>query len=129
MLTRMPFHSATISTIFNDYNSLLMLQSSRYYVNITNKITTFIGVMKSACRFGHSKEKWALVHLYIISNIGNTKKYLLKLSEDYKLSKCSIFKVQAFWKHCSVLKGCLRYKTITSQNVSYEAKVKNIFIS
>ena len=28
----------------------------------------------------------------------------------------------------SVLKGCLRYKTITSRNVSSEAQIKNFFI-
>ena len=73
MLTRMSFHSVTISTIFKDYNFLLMLQSSPFKVNITNKIPKFIGFMKSACRFGHSKEKIIFMHLYIISNIANTK--------------------------------------------------------
>ena len=57
MLTRMSFHSATISTIFKDYNSLLMLQSSPFNVNITNKIPKFIGFIKLACRFGYSKGK------------------------------------------------------------------------
>ena len=42
----------TISTIFKDYNSLLMLQSSLFNVNTTNKITKFIGFIKLACRFG-----------------------------------------------------------------------------
>ena len=56
MLTRMSFHSATISTNFRDYNSLLMLQNSPFNVNITNKIPKFVGFLKSACRFGHSKE-------------------------------------------------------------------------
>ena len=53
-------HSATISTILKDYHTLLMLQSSPFNVNITNKITTFIGFMRSARRFGHSKEKMDL---------------------------------------------------------------------
>ena len=60
MLTRMSLHSATISTIFKDYNSLLMLQSSPFKINITNKIPNFIEFMKSACRLGHSKEKMGL---------------------------------------------------------------------
>ena len=56
MLTRMSFHSATITTIFKDYNSLLILQSSPFNVNITNKIRKFIQLMKLTCRFGLSKE-------------------------------------------------------------------------
>ena len=72
MVTRMSFHSAIVSTIFKDYNSLLMLQSSPLNVNITNKIPKLIGFMKLACRFGHSK-KWIFMHLYIIRNIANTK--------------------------------------------------------
>ena len=66
MLTRMSFHSATISTIFNDYNSLLMLENLPFNVIITNKIPMFIRFIKLACRFGHSKEKWIFLHLYII---------------------------------------------------------------
>ena len=57
MLTGMSFHAATISTIFKDYNYLLMLLSSPFKVNITNKIAKLIRFMKSACRFGHSKGK------------------------------------------------------------------------
>ena len=57
MITRMSFRSATITTIFKDYNSLLMLQRSPFNVNITNKVPKFIGFVKSACRLGHSKEK------------------------------------------------------------------------
>ena len=45
--------------------------------------------------FGHSKEKIEL-QFYIISNIANAKN---KLLENCKLSKCLIFKVQAFWWH------------------------------
>ena len=33
-----------------------MLQSSPFYLNITNKIPKFTGFTKLACRFGHSKE-------------------------------------------------------------------------
>ena len=60
MLTRMSFHSATISTIFKYYNSLLMLQSLPFNINFANKIPEFIGVMKLGCKFGHYKEKMAL---------------------------------------------------------------------
>ena len=42
-------HSATISTILKDYNTQSMLQSLPFNVNITNKITTFIRFMRSAC--------------------------------------------------------------------------------
>ena len=45
----------------------------RVNVNITNKVPTFIGFMKLACRFGHSKEKSIFMHLYIINNVANTK--------------------------------------------------------
>ena len=55
------FHSATISTIFKDhFNSLLTLQISPVKVNTTNKISKFIGFMKSAGRSGHSKENFDL---------------------------------------------------------------------
>ena len=57
MLTLLSFYSATISTIFKDYNSPLMLQNSLFNVNVTNKIPKFIGFMKLACMLGHSKEK------------------------------------------------------------------------
>ena len=60
MLTRMSFHS-TISTIFKDYNSLLMLQSSPFNVNITNKITKFIGLMKLACRSVQGKNGYSCI--------------------------------------------------------------------
>ena len=60
MLTQMSFHSATISTIFKEHSSPLMLQSSPFNVNITNKIPMFIEFMKLLCRFGHSKEKMDL---------------------------------------------------------------------
>ena len=73
-----------------------MLQSSPFNVNITNKIPKFIGFMKSACRFGHSKEKMDLHASLRHQEYCQYQKYLLKLSGDYKLSKCSIFKVQAF---------------------------------
>ena len=33
------------------------LQFSQYVDNITKKIPTFIGFIKSVCRFGHSKVK------------------------------------------------------------------------
>ena len=93
----MSFHSAIISTIFKDYNSLLMLWSSPFVVNFTNKIPKFIGFMKVACRFGPSKKKIDL-HTYLQHQENcQYQKSLLKLSGDYKLSKCSIFKVQAFW--------------------------------
>ena len=48
MLTRMYVHSTTILTIFKDYNSLLMLENSQFNVIITNKIPTFIEIMKLA---------------------------------------------------------------------------------
>ena len=96
MLTRMSFHSATISTIFKDYNSLLMLQSSPFNVNITSKIPKFIRFLKFAFKFGHSKEKMDL-HAYLHhQEYWQSQRYLLKLSGDYQLSKCSIFKIQAF---------------------------------
>ena len=70
---------------FKDYNSLLMLQSSQFKVNITSKIPKFIGFIKSASRFGHSKENRVFMHLYIISNIANTK----KIYQSYQASTTS----------------------------------------
>ena len=96
MLTRMSFHSATISTIFKYYDSLLMLQSSPFNVNFANKIPEFIGIMNLACKFGHYKERKALHASLHHQEYCQYQKYLLKLSGDYQLSKCSIFKVQAF---------------------------------
>ena len=96
MLTRMTFHSTAISTIFNHYNSLLMLQSSPFNVNFDNKIPKFIGFMKLACGFGNFKEKVDLHASLYHQEYCQYQKYLLKLSGDYQLSKCSIFKVQAF---------------------------------
>ena len=61
-----------------------MLQSSPFNVNITNNIPTFIGFMKSACRFGHSKEKMDL-HASLVLEYFQYQKYLLKLTVDYKL--------------------------------------------
>ena len=75
------FHSATISTIFKDYSSLLMFQSSLFNVVSTNKMTKFIGVMKSACRFDHSKEKMDLHASLHRQEDCQYQKYLLKLSE------------------------------------------------
>ena len=92
----MSFHSATTCTIFKDYNSLLILQSSPFKVNITNKILKFIGFMKLACRFGHSKEKMDLHTSLHHQEYCQHQKYLLKLSEDHHLWQCSTFKVQAF---------------------------------
>ena len=92
MLTQMSFHSATICTIFKDYNFLLILQSSPFKVNIASKIPKFIGFMKPKCRFGHSKEK---MDNHASLNHQEYQKYLLKLPGYYKLSKCSTFKVQA----------------------------------
>ena len=100
----MSFHSATISTIFKELNSLLMLKSSPFNVNITNKITKFNGFMKLACSLGHSKEKKDFHASLHHQECCQLQKYLLKLSRDYQLSKCSIFKVQAFRRHCSILK-------------------------
>ena len=104
MLTRMYFHSATISAIFKDYNSLLMLQSSSFNVNITSKIPKFIGFMNSACRFDYCKEKMDLHASLHYQEYCEYRRYLFKLSGDYKLSNCSIFQVQAFWRHYNVLK-------------------------
>ena len=96
MLTQMSFHSATISTISKDYNSLLMLQIPPFNVNITNKITKFIGYIKLVCKFSQSKENIALHASLHHQEYCQYQKYLLKLSGDYQLWKCSIFKVQAF---------------------------------
>ena len=85
-------------------NSLLMLQSSPFKVNITSKMPTFIGFMKSTCIFGHSKEKMDHHASLNHQEYCQYQKYLLKLSGDYKLSKSSIFRVQAFWRHCGILK-------------------------
>ena len=68
MLTQMPFHSASICTIFQDYNSLLWMQSSPFNFNITNKIPKFIGLMKLGSGFGHLKEKTDLHAFYIMGN-------------------------------------------------------------
>ena len=110
MLTRMFFLSATISTIFKDYNSLLMLQSSPFNINITNKITKFIGFMKLTCRFGQSKEKMDLHASLHHQEYCQYQIYLLKLSGDYQLLKCSVFKVQAFCRHCSIRKVQINFK-------------------
>ena len=88
MLTRISFHSATISNIFKYYNSLLMLQSSPFNVNFANKISEFIGVMKLACTFGHYKEKMDLHASLHHQECCQYQKYLLKLSGNYQLSKC-----------------------------------------
>ena len=96
MLNQMSFHSATISTIFKELNSLLMLKSSPFNVNITNKIPKFIRLMKLACRFGHYKEKMDLHASLHYQEYYQYQKYLLKLSGDYQLSSSSNFKVQAF---------------------------------
>ena len=84
MLTRISFQSATISTIFKDYNSLLMVQSLPFNVNITNKITKFIGFMK-ACRFALSKGKMDLHASLHHQEHCQYQKYLLKLSANYQL--------------------------------------------
>ena len=47
--------------------------------------------------------------------------------ESFYDLKLSIGKIHTFLN--LRLKGCICYKTITSQNVSYEAQVKNFFIS
>ena len=104
MLTLLSFYSATISTIFKDYNSPLMLQNSLFNVNVTNKIPKFIGFMKLACTFGHSKEKMDFHASLHHQQYCQHQKYLLKLSRDYQLLECSIFKVQAFWRQYSILK-------------------------
>ena len=96
MLTRMTFHSATISTIFKHNNCLLVLQSSPFNVNFANKIPKFIEFMKLACRFGHYNEKMDLHASLHHQEYCQYQKYLLKLSGEYQLPKCSIFKVQAF---------------------------------
>ena len=98
----MSFHSATISTIFKDYNSLLMLQSSPFNISIASRIPKFIGFMKLACRFGHSKEKMDLYGSLCHQEYWQYQKYLLKLSGDYQLSKCSKFRffvgTTVYWK-------------------------------
>ena len=83
MLTRQSSHAATISTIFKDYNSLLMLQSWPFNVNITNKTPRFIGFMKSACRFGPSNEKTDFSTSLHHQEYYQYQKSLLKLSGDY----------------------------------------------
>ena len=73
-----------------------MLQSSPFKVNITSKIPKFIGFMKSTCIFGHSKEKMDHHAPLNHQEYYHYQKYLLQLSGDYKLSKTSLFRVQAF---------------------------------
>ena len=79
MLTRKSFHSATISTIFRDYNSLSRLQSLPFNVNITHKIPKFIGFMNLACKVGHSKEKCTFMHLYTSLGMLPIPKILIKV--------------------------------------------------
>ena len=98
MLTRMNFHSAAISTIFKRYSSLLMLQSSPFNVNFANKTPKFIRFMKLVCIFGHYKEKMDLHASLHHREYCQYQEYLLKLSGDYQLSKCSIFKSSDFLK-------------------------------
>ena len=52
----------------------------------------------------------------------------VKLCYIFKILK-EFFKGQKFSRVFQDFKGYLRYKTITSQNVSSEAQVKNFFIS
>ena len=91
-------------------NSLLMLQSSPFKVNITSKIPKFIGFMKSTCIFGHSKEKMDHHASLNHQEYCHYQKYLLQLSGDYKLLKSSLFRVQAFWRYCSILKVQIIFK-------------------
>ena len=73
MLTQMSSHSASICTIFQDYNSLLWMHSSPFNFNITNKIPKFIGLMKLAYRFGHLKERTDFHDFTSWGIIANTK--------------------------------------------------------
>ena len=92
MLTRLSFHSATISAIFEDYNSLLMLENSPFNVIITNKIPTFVRFMKLADSVILRKNE---------SSCNFTSSGMLpipkqKLSGDYQLSMYLVSKIQAF---------------------------------
>ena len=96
MLTQILFHLATISTIFKDYNSLLMSQSSPFNFNNTNNLPKFIGFMRSACRFGHSKVKMDIHASLHHQEYFQYQKNLLNLSVEKKLSRCLVFKAQTF---------------------------------
>ena len=95
------FHSVTISTIFKDYNSLLMLQSSLFNVNITKKIPNLFAFMKSACRFGHSKEKNGSSCIFTSSGILPIPKIFIKVIRGLK-AQFSEFRLSGgiivYWK-------------------------------
>ena len=97
VLTRMPFHSATISNVFKDYNPFLMLQSSQFNVIITNKIPRFIGFMKLARRFGLSKEKMDLHGSLYHQEHCQYQKYLLKI-RGLPVLKGFNFRISGFLK-------------------------------
>ena len=98
MLTQIPFHSATISIIFRDYNSLLMLQSSPFNVNITNKIPNFIGFMRSPYRFDHSKENNLSSCIFTSSRILEIPKKFIKVIMGLQALQVLNFQSQDFLK-------------------------------
>ena len=91
MLTLTSFHLATVSTIFRDYNSLLMLQSSLFNVIIINKISKFIGFMKSPYRFGLSKEKNGFSCIFTSSGILPLLKIFNKVIQGLQALEWLIF--------------------------------------
>ena len=98
MLTQMNFHSATISTIFKHYNSLLMLQSSPFNVNFANKIPKFIGFMKLACRFGRYKEKNGSSCIFTSSGILKIPKTFIKVIRGLPVLEALNFQSSGFLK-------------------------------
>ena len=98
MLTQIPFPSATISIIFRDYCSLLMLQSSPFNVNITNKVPNFIGFMRSPYRFDHSKENNGSSYIFTSSRILQIPKTFIKVIRGLRALQVLSFQSQDFLK-------------------------------
>ena len=102
------------SDTFHDYQNVFLIQ--QLFLLFLRTITLFrcskvhrltlilpiIGFMKLACRFGHSKEKMDLYGSLCHQEYWQYQKYLLKLSGDYQLSKCSKFRffvgTTVYWK-------------------------------
>ena len=74
-------------------------ESQKHKLKLSYILILLTGFIKLACRFGHSKEKMDLHASLHHQEYWQYQKYLLKLSGDYQLSQCWIFKNRAFWRH------------------------------
>ena len=92
------------SDTFHDYQNAFLIQQLfllflrsiiLFWCSKVHRLTLILPIirfMKLACRFGHSKEKMDLYGSLCHQEYWQYQKYLLKLSGDYKLSKCSNFR-------------------------------------